>query len=187
MAGLMAVTAFLSMWINNSAATSIMLPVALAITNELESHSKNYQKRNKIMKNDQAEGVTGMLNHSFSIDTLDLTRGDSAGELNQEEVILEALHLEKPFVFFLCSIRRTKKTIQFLIFSEPVVPIVLKKRFRLPWENPSQIKDELTHEKKYEDIRKGFLLAVAYSATIGGLSSLVGTAPNIFVKGFTDR
>ena len=33
----------------------------------------------------------------------------------------------------------------------------------------------------------GFLLAVAYSATIGGLSSLVGTAPNIFVKGFTDR
>ena len=33
----------------------------------------------------------------------------------------------------------------------------------------------------------GFLLAVAYSATIGGLSSLVGTAPNIFVKGFADR
>lgn len=36
MAGLMVVTAFLSMWINNSAAASIMLPVALAIINELE-------------------------------------------------------------------------------------------------------------------------------------------------------
>ncbi|CAF4636116.1 unnamed protein product, partial [Rotaria magnacalcarata] len=44
---------------------------------------------------------------------------------------------------------------------------------------------ELT-QQKYEQIRKGFLLAVAYSATIGGLSSLVGTAPNIFVKGFAD-
>ena len=33
----------------------------------------------------------------------------------------------------------------------------------------------------------GFLLAVAYSATIGGLATLVGTAPNIFVKGFVER
>ena len=40
MAGLMAVTAFLSMWINNSAATNIMIPTALAIVNEL----KNYQQ-----------------------------------------------------------------------------------------------------------------------------------------------
>ena len=32
----MIVTAFLSMWINNSAATSIMLPVALAVSEELE-------------------------------------------------------------------------------------------------------------------------------------------------------
>jgi len=60
-----------------------------------------------------------------------------------------------------------------------------------------------SHEKKFENIKKGvyislkhqisnisflgFLLAVAYSATIGGLSSLVGTAPNILVKGFADR
>jgi sodium-dependent dicarboxylate transporter 2/3/5 len=49
MAGLMGVTAFLSMWINNSAATSIMLPVALAITDELENHSKGYhEKKNGI-------------------------------------------------------------------------------------------------------------------------------------------
>jgi di/tricarboxylate transporter len=60
-----------------------------------------------------------------------------------------------------------------------------------------------TQAKKHEDIKKGnlielcneisrilfiaFLLAVAYSATIGGLSSLVGTAPNIFVKGYSDK
>lgn len=37
MAGLIGVTAFLSMWINNSAAANIMIPTALAIVNELQS------------------------------------------------------------------------------------------------------------------------------------------------------
>ncbi len=40
MAGLMCVTAFLSMWINNSAATSIMIPAAIAIVDELENYEK---------------------------------------------------------------------------------------------------------------------------------------------------
>ncbi|CAF4349413.1 unnamed protein product, partial [Rotaria magnacalcarata] len=31
-----------------------------------------------------------------------------------------------------------------------------------------------------------FLLAVAYSSSIVGLSSLVGTAPNVYLKGFVE-
>jgi di/tricarboxylate transporter len=50
MAGLMGVTAFLSMWINNSAATSIMLPVALAISGELEHHGRDYQEKKNAIK-----------------------------------------------------------------------------------------------------------------------------------------
>lgn len=50
MAGLMGVTAFLSMWINNSAAASIMLPVALAITDELENHSKTHKENKNHIK-----------------------------------------------------------------------------------------------------------------------------------------
>lgn len=38
----MFVTAFLSMWINNSAATSIMIPAAMAIVDELENFEKNF-------------------------------------------------------------------------------------------------------------------------------------------------
>ena len=34
---------------------------------------------------------------------------------------------------------------------------------------------------------QGFLIAVAYSSGIGGLTTLVGTGPNIFVKGFVDQ
>ena len=36
----MGVTAFLSMWMNNTASTSIMLPVALAIVEELTVHKQ---------------------------------------------------------------------------------------------------------------------------------------------------
>jgi di/tricarboxylate transporter len=60
MAGLMGVTAFLSMWINNSAATSIMLPVAIAITNELENHSKGIHEK-KIGIKESTATVNGKL------------------------------------------------------------------------------------------------------------------------------
>jgi di/tricarboxylate transporter len=46
----MGVTAFLSMWINNSAAASIMLPVALAITDELQRHGQNGHDQTRATK-----------------------------------------------------------------------------------------------------------------------------------------
>ena len=50
MAGLMGVIAFLSMWINNTAATSIMMPVALAISDELERHAKDYHDKKRAIQ-----------------------------------------------------------------------------------------------------------------------------------------
>ena len=50
MAGIMGVTAFLSMWISNSAATSIMLPVVLAITDELERYEKELHDKTRANK-----------------------------------------------------------------------------------------------------------------------------------------
>ena len=40
----MGVTAFLSMWINNTAATSIMIPAAVAIIDELRTHHEEAQR-----------------------------------------------------------------------------------------------------------------------------------------------
>ena len=89
------------------------------------------------------------------------------------------------------------------IFSKPIPPILPKNRFHLPWKNLNQPMHATTHKKKYENIKKGnlikicknisqilfigFLLGVSYSASIGGISCLVGSAPNIFMKGFADR
>ncbi len=47
----MAVTAFLSMWINNSAATSIMIPAAIAIIDELQNHQKDTQEKSNVNSN----------------------------------------------------------------------------------------------------------------------------------------
>ena len=50
MGGLMGVTAFLSMWINNSSATLIMLPVARAISDELERYEKVHRNHERAME-----------------------------------------------------------------------------------------------------------------------------------------
>ena len=52
MAGIMSVTAFVSLWVNNSAATSIMIPAALAIVQEIENFEKASQTNDK--KTDQS-------------------------------------------------------------------------------------------------------------------------------------
>ncbi|CAF1126802.1 unnamed protein product [Adineta steineri] len=111
MAGIMGVTAFLSMWMNNTAATSIMIPVAMAVTNELESYSK-----------------------------VAITTANDVLDLTKENV-----------------------------------------------SNSDQSMTIKSHENKYKNIKKAFLLSVAYSASVGGISSLVGSAPNIFLKGFIDK
>lgn len=36
-------------------------------------------------------------------------------------------------------------------------------------------------------LMKGFCLGIAYSASIGGSGSLVGTTPNLLLKGFFDK
>ncbi|CAF2992535.1 unnamed protein product [Rotaria socialis] len=156
MAGLMGVTGFLSMWINNSAAASIMLPVALAIADELEKHSKGCQE-----KKNRAKEAAAAAN-----EVIDLNHKDFVNERPIEAPPLDQLHIDE---------------------TKLPVSAATKKRFRLPWKNGNLHKPTESTEQQYEQIRKGFLLAVAYSATIGGLSSLVGTAPNIFVKGFADR
>ena len=107
MAGLMGVTAFLSMWINNSAAASIMLPVALAITDELERHSKSFQAKKHARKEASAavngdDLVSALLQRelsSFVAEYLDLTRVKFIASEHSHPVVVtktDAPHAETP-------------------------------------------------------------------------------------------
>jgi di/tricarboxylate transporter len=59
MAGLMGVTAFLSMWINNSAAANIMIPTAIAIANELQNYHQTTTQTSVTNENDNHQNATG--------------------------------------------------------------------------------------------------------------------------------
>ena len=48
----MGVTAFLSMWINNSASANIMIPTALAIVSELQNHQQVTKQKRSISAHD---------------------------------------------------------------------------------------------------------------------------------------
>ncbi|CAF1091422.1 unnamed protein product [Brachionus calyciflorus] len=52
-------------------------------------------------------------------------------------------------------------------------------------ENKNQ-EDIFKISKKARNLSTGFLLSCSYASTIGGLGSLVGTPPNILLKGFID-
>ncbi len=52
---------------------------------------------------------------------------------------------------------------------------------------PSKAPKSKEQKEKAKKLASGFLLACAYAASIGGLGSLVGTAPNILIKGYYDR
>jgi di/tricarboxylate transporter len=58
MAGLMGVTAFLSMWINNSAAANIMIPTAIAIVNELKNYQQAMEQTTVSNENNNNESST---------------------------------------------------------------------------------------------------------------------------------
>lgn len=80
MAGLMGVTAFLSMWINNSAATSIMIPAAIAIVDEFENYQRKKQEKHsttdKIDDHHQSQEVVSLESTSMSLFLILKTRDE---------------------------------------------------------------------------------------------------------------
>ncbi|CAF1407806.1 unnamed protein product [Adineta ricciae] len=145
MAGLMGVTAFISMWINNSAATSIMIPAAIAIVEELQKHHSTAQQK-----------VTNQT--------------DEVGDIKRENIP----PIEVTVAFDDSCYMNAEKSEH--LDTEETVTIDM---------NNQIVVDDT--QKHYQQLKTGFLIAVAYSAGIGGLATLVGTGPNIFIKGFTDE
>ncbi|CAF4968475.1 unnamed protein product, partial [Rotaria socialis] len=67
------------------------------------------------------------------------------------------------------------------------VSVEVKTRFRQSRQRHDQLTVDRLRQKRFDDLRKGFLLSIAYASTIGGLATLVGTGTNVFVKGYIDE
>ncbi|CAF1290111.1 unnamed protein product [Rotaria sordida] len=155
MAGLMGVTAFLSMWINNSAATSIMIPAAIAIIDELQNYQQEKSVIDKIVARRQSKEIVS----DESTISLDITTCVEE-QIKQMPTIQENVPIE---------------------LNEQVIHDQTDRSLNTVLNSTS------TNHVNYKQLKTAFLIAVAYSAAIGGLATLVGTGPNIFVKGFTDK
>ncbi|CAF1201966.1 unnamed protein product [Rotaria sordida] len=155
MAGLMGVTAFLSMWINNSAATSIMIPAAIAIIDELQNYQQEKSVIDKIVARRQSKEIV----FDESTISLDITTCVEE-QIKQMPTIQENVPIE---------------------LNEQVIHDQTDRSLNTVLNSTS------TNHVNYKQLKTAFLIAVAYSAAIGGLATLVGTGPNIFVKGFTDK
>ncbi|CAM4983735.1 unnamed protein product [Rotaria socialis] len=150
MAGMMGSTAFLSMWMNNTASTSIMLPVALAVVHELGIYSENSLNRQQ----------AAVINVAF-----DSTNGGGSDENKIEELTHTTQSCQRP---------KSKTFVE------------TNTHFKLLCCKRQKPEVDDSSKKKHDQLKKGFLLAVAYSSSIGGLSSLVGTTPNVYLKGFVE-
>jgi hypothetical protein len=162
MGGLMAVTAFLSMWINNSSAASIMLPVALAISDELAGHERDYHDKKrataeataavngKIIIEEKSE--INYMNCIVCRSTWFNSNGSNKWTYNRTSYS-RSISDRRP-VYINTKIEFFKI---YSKFRKTEVAVQVKTHFRLPSQKETQVELIQSHEKKYDDIKKGNL------------------------------
>ncbi|XP_008400013.1 solute carrier family 13 member 5a [Poecilia reticulata] len=153
MLGFMGVTAFLSMWISNTATTAMMVPIVQAVLDELLDN-KNKVGVGVEMVKIQSRAVSVQQEHqqkTISIEEM------ADPNIPSKDLNLSTNHSQSEEVI---SPEDTKAPNQELELEE--------------------LSDEEQEKKR---MRKGLMLSVCYAASIGGISTLTGTGPNLVLMG----
>lgn len=158
MLGLMLPTWFLSMWISNTAAASMMVPIISAVTDQVkaadteeEKENNNGEARREVMNliDQKGDWQGSVATHNDGIQLREITRIDDGGA--RQHLIQDTTDIEKS-------------------------------------PRNASVKQEKGRQKsaEHKGICKALALSIAYAANTGGIATLTGSPPNLVLKGIAD-
>lgn len=149
MLGIMVPTWFLSMWISNTATTSMMLPIANAILLQL--------KRTEDTKTNEEDEVLSIEMEDFKV--VDVT---PHGHVNEHV----KHHVNNNMARVVDEISDTEED-----------KMISKEKE----------KSEDSEDAEWSRLAKALSLCIAYAANIGGTGSMIGSTPNLVLKGQIEK
>ncbi|CAH2219981.1 solute carrier family 13 member 2 [Pelobates cultripes] len=169
--GFMIVTAFLSMWISNTATTAMMIPIAQAVLDQLhnseERLEENYSENlgDTLKKSMDHHHFTEIVEDDMKNQPYDI-RLENSSEMKGKGSLDLALVIHEKESGFSTDAGTTMVA--------------------LDNGKPSDTKQQ-NRQQKHLNLCKGMSLSVCYSASIGGVATLTGTPPNLVLKGQIDE